>query len=128
MGKAINWPKEFYYEVIGEDTESAKIALRLGSLYYDNSYYCKGDVVDIRVDNAIVRKALITDDMKLMKIKELPNEILNMNKAVLRETTNVINFLSNRYEQPVNEDSIVTVITYKNLPKEKSDEVDDPHM
>jgi hypothetical protein len=70
MAKAINWPLEFHEEVLSEDSDHPKIALRIGDLYFNNGYFANNEVVDIRVNHKIVRKAVITDDLKLYKIKD----------------------------------------------------------
>ncbi|MDD3013959.1 MAG: hypothetical protein PHC34_09685 [Candidatus Gastranaerophilales bacterium] len=127
MAKAINWPQEFYEEIINEDSDNLKIALRIGDLYFNNGYFVDGEIVDIRVDHKIIRKALIIDDLKLYKIKDLPDNIVSLNKDRLKSKSEIISFLTNNYNQPVDEETSVTVITYKNLPFEKRDIVDDPH-
>ena len=128
MAKAINLPQKFLEEVMNEDSATSKIALRLGSLYFDNAYYSVNEIVDIRVDHKIARKAVIMDDMRLFKIKDMPEEVLKMYKTSLREKSGIINFLADNYKQPVDEETFVTVITYKNLAKEMVGIVDDPHL
>lgn len=128
MAKAINWPKEFYNEIINEDSANPKIALRLDSLYYDTEYYTEGEIVDIRVDHKIVRKGQIIGQLKASKISELDQNILHMYKNSLKSKESIINFLSSNYNKPVNEETVVTVITYLNLPNIKDEIVDDPHM
>lgn len=128
MGKAINWSEEFYSEVINEDCETCKIALRPGTLYYDNGYYVKNEIVDIRVNHKFIRKAEIIENMKILKIKDLSNEFLLFYKKDLRRKPDIIDFLANYYKKPVNMDTIVTIITYKNLPVELADGQDDPHF
>jgi len=128
MAKAINWSQEFYEEIINEDSDSLKLALRLGSLYFDNAYYADGDVVDVRVNHKIVRKARIMGDIRLSKIKDLTTENLSMCKNLLRKHADIINFLATNYNQVVGEDAVVTVIAYKNLAKEEAEVFDDPHL
>lgn len=128
MAKAINWPKDFYNEVISEDTDSFFIALRPGSLYSDTKYYAKGEVVDVRVDHKIVRKAVIAKDMITAKIKDLDYSILGYFKKGYQSTRKVADFLETNYNKPIDEASTVTVITYYNLPVEQDVEYDDPHM
>jgi len=128
MAKAINWPEEFYEEILSEDSNSLKLALRLGSLYFDNAYYADGDVVDVRVNHKIVRKARIVGDSRLSKIKDLTAENLSMCKNLLRNHADIANFLANNYNQVVDQDALVTVITYKNLNKEEAEIIDDPHL
>ena len=64
MAKAINWPTQFRDEVLGEDTDTLRCALRLGTLYYDNQYWVPDAVVDIRVNHLKIRKAKIAGDLK----------------------------------------------------------------
>jgi hypothetical protein len=127
MPKAINWPLEFFEEIINEDSDNPRMALRIGSLYFDNGYYVNGEIVDVRVDHKIVRQAIITDELKLYKIIDLPEEIILINKKRLRDKNEIISFLSMNYKQAVNIETPVTVIKYKNLPIEQHDTVDDPH-
>ena len=127
MSKAINWSKEFYDEVVSEDMESARIAIRPGNIYYENGYYTPNEIVDIRVDHKVVRKGIILGDLKLMKIKDISDESLAKYKKSMSNKQDLINFLSKNYNQQINEDNEVTLITYKNLEMEVS-EYDDPHM
>jgi len=127
MAKAINWPHEFFEEIINEDSENPRIALRIGDLYFNNGYFVNGEIVDIRVNHKVVRKAVIIEDLKLCKIKDLPENIVLMYKNRLRDKTEIVSYLAENYNQPVDEETSVTAIKYKNLPFEKSDTVDDPH-
>lgn len=128
MSKAINWPEEFYNEILNENIDEPKIALRLGSLYFDNGYYTDGDIVDIRVNHKIVREAKIIGDMKLMKLKDLSPDLLSMNKKRLNQKNEIINFLEKTYNKPVNEETNITVITYSHLPLKEDEKFDDPHL
>lgn len=128
MAKAINWPAEFYDEVMSEDCEASRVALRPDSLYYDNGYYTVGEVVDIRVDHKAVRKAVIIEEMSVYKISELPEEILSKYRQNLRYRQDVISYLSRYYGRDFDENSTVTVIQYKNLQNKVEGAVDDPHM
>jgi len=127
MAKAINWPKEFYDEIVAEDMTSPRLAVRLGSIYYDNGYYTNDEVIDVRVNHKIVRKAQITEELKLLKIKDIPAEELAKYKKGMDTKEAVINFLSKTYNQQVNEDTQVTLINYKNLDMVEPED-DDPHM
>ena len=127
MAKAINWPQEFYDEVINESIDNPKIALRIGSLYFDNGYYVNGEIVDIRVNHKKVRKAQIIEDMRLAKIKDLSGEDIKMYKGSLHDKSSIINFLSQNYNQSLDEETEVTIINYKNLPLEEGEIHDDPH-
>ncbi len=128
MAKAINWPQEFYDEVVSEDMDSLRIAIRPGSIYFDNGYFTDNEVIDIRINHKIARKGLIFGDMQLLKIKELLDEDLAKYKKSLQDKASVISFLSKNYNQQINEESSVTLITYKNLEAVPPDEDDDPHM
>jgi len=128
MSKAINWPEEFYNEILSESINEPKIALRLGSLYFDHGYYTDGDLIDIRVNHKIAREAKIIGDMKLMKIKDLSSDLLSMYKNRLKQKNEIINFLEKNYNKPVNEETDITVITYSYLPFREDEEIDDPHL
>lgn len=128
MSKAINWSQEFHEEILSEDSSSLKLALRLGSLYFDNAYYADGDIIDVRVDHKIVRKARIVGDSRLSKIKDLTAKDLSMCKKLLRNHASVAHFLANNYNCVVGENDIITVIRYKNLNKEEAEIFDDPHL
>ena len=128
MAKAINWPQELYDEVINEDMDTPRVALRLGTLYYDNGYYVNDETVDIRVNHKIVHKGRIIDEMSIAKIGELSDDTLSKYKSTLRDKSKVINFLASNYKQPVDEQTVVTIVTYKNIPFENDEEMDDPHV
>jgi len=127
MAKAINWPQEFYDEIMSEDMNSQRAALRLGSIYYDNGYFTPNEIIDIRINSKITRKAQIIGGMKLSKIKELSENDISRYKKSLQSKAEIIKFLSENYKQDVTEDSTVTVITYRNLDLILPDD-DDPHM
>jgi len=127
MAKAINWPKEFYDEIMEEKMLEPRIALRLGTIYYDNGYYFNKETVDIRVDHKVVMKGRIIDEMRVLKIKDLNDEILSFYKKNMRTKEDVIKFLSKNYNQQVNEETPVTVIIYQNLCPARVED-DDPHM
>ncbi len=128
MAKAVNWSEEFYDEVMNEDSDLPKIALRIGTLYYDNGYFVPDEIVDIRVNHKAVRKARIEGDMYICKIKDLGSETLSMYKKRLQTAQNAAEFLKNNYQQDINEESVVTVITYVNLSLENQSGIDDPHL
>ncbi|MFH0702726.1 MAG: hypothetical protein V2B14_04210 [bacterium] len=127
MAKAINWAEEFYDEIMKDDFDNAKTAIRLGSLYFDNAYYTDNEIIDIRVNHKIVRKAQIIGEMKLAKIKELLEDTLSIYKNILGEKCNIVNFLAKYYNEPVDDETLVTIINYKNLSKELGEIADDPH-
>jgi hypothetical protein len=127
MAKAINWPQEFYDEIMAEDMTSPRIALRIGSLYFDNFYYNPNEIVDIRVNHKVVRQAQILGEMKLLKIKDISDEDISRYKKSISTKSAVESFLSKNYNQDVNQETEVTLVTYKNL-EITTPEDDDPHM
>lgn len=127
MAKAINWPEEFRDEILSENTESRRIAVRLGSIYYDNGYYTDNEVIDIRINHKVTRKAVISGEPKLLKIKEISDEDMSKYKKSMPNKPDLIKFLSENYNKQVNEETEVTLITYKNLDIVPAKD-DDPHM
>lgn len=128
MPKAINWPELFYEEVLSEESSKEFIALRPGSLYFDNDYYKKGDVVDIRVNGNIVRKGIVSKEIELLKIEEISDALLSKCKASLQQKTDVIAFFKEYYKLESDFNSTVSIIFYENLPCDKSVHYDDPHI
>lgn len=128
MAKAINWPQEFKNEVINEAEDSIKIAIRPGRLYHDTKYYHKGEIVHIRIDNTIIRTAVIQEEMKVCKIKDISKVDLNLLKNSLQSTESIKNFLSKRYNICIDENTEVTIITYRNLGLTDEALQDDPHF
>ncbi len=115
MAKAINWPEEFLEEVQLENKEELKIALRLGCVYHEQNYYHVDDIVDIRVGGKIVRKAMIPCQTKTMRIKDITTSDIYRLKEDLQNKESIVKFLSKTYNKEINEETVVTVITYKNL-------------
>ena len=66
--------------------------------------------------------------MSIAKIGELSDDTLSKYKSTLRDKSKVINFLASNYKQPVDEQTVVTIVTYKNIPFENDEEMDDPHV
>lgn len=128
MAKAINWPEKFYDEIMAEDIDKPKIAIRIGSLYFDNGYYVNGEIVDIRVNHKIVRKGQIVEEMRITKIKDLSQNDIEMYKSTLQRKSDIIGFLSANYNQHIDEENIVTVITYKNFAIKEGETHEDPHI
>ncbi|MDD3150691.1 MAG: hypothetical protein PHV68_07630 [Candidatus Gastranaerophilales bacterium] len=128
MPKSINWPQEFYKEIINEEVKSLKVAIRPGTLYADTNYFRKNDIVDIRVNHKIVRKALIYHDMLVGQINELPENITDLFKAEYKSQKLIAEFLKKTYNKHVDENTMVTIIPYLNLPLQKEVNVDDPHL
>ncbi len=130
MAKAINWPLAFRDEILAEDSESLRCALRLGDLYYDNRYWVPDEVVDIRCNHKKIRKATVVGDLRRCPLRELTDEDLSRLKAPLRTHQAVMAFLRETYGQPVEEATLVTLVTYRNHPvvPDEVEEADDPHM
>jgi len=130
MPKAINWPQQFREEVIAEDNEQICCAFRLGNLYYENRYWVPDEVVDIRVNHRRIRKGQVLGDLRQCAIQELTDEDLRHQKKDLRTKDAIIRFLSETYNQSVDGNTLVTIVTYKNFPivPEEMDVQDDSHM
>jgi len=128
MPKAINWPPEFLDEILNENPDDTKTAIRLGSLYYDNDYYKSGDIIDIRVNHKVERTAEIVDSLKLCKIEELTTSDIAEFKKNFDTQEKIAEFLEKTYNRSVKNDTMVTVIKYKNFPIREMDDLVDPHM
>jgi hypothetical protein len=130
MAKAINWPLQFRDEVMAEGTDTMHSAFRLGSLYYEHRYWVPDEIVDIRVNHKKVRKAVIVGDLRQCAIQDLSDEDLQGQKQPLRTREALMRFLSETYNQPVDVDTLVTIVTYRNHPivPEEMETQDDPHM
>ncbi|MBX2861316.1 MAG: hypothetical protein KTR14_08775 [Vampirovibrio sp.] len=133
MAKAINWPQVYRNEVLGEDEQGIHAAFRLGSLYYEHQFWVAGEVVDIRVNHLKVRRGEVVGDLKLCKVGELTAEDFAKHKSDINSVADAITFLSNTYAQPVDTDTVITVVYYKNHPLiaeeiEQADAPNDPHM
>lgn len=116
MAKAINWPKQFREAILAEDSQSVFCAIRLGELYYEGQYWVSGEEIDIRCNHLKIRRAVIVDDLKLCRIQELLVEDLTKFRAGIDTVPLVVQYLADTYNQPVNENTVVTVVYYKNLP------------
>jgi len=116
MAKAIHWPKEFEAIVRSEDTTALCCAIRPGTLYYDNRYWVEGEVVDIRVNHEIIRKAVVVGEMKCGSINSLNASDFSAHKPGLQSVEAIVKHLSERYEQDFFPESAVSVVYYKNLP------------
>lgn len=115
MSKAINWPEKYKEEILNENKNEIKIALRLGTLYDENEYYKQDDIVDIRTGDTILRKAQIACPTKTTKIRNIATSDLYRLKEDLHSNESIVKFLSDTYNKVVDEDTTVTIITYKNL-------------
>ncbi len=130
MAKAINWPLVFREEVIAEDCDALRVACRLGSLYYENRYWVPDEIVDIRVNHKKIRKAKVVGDLRQCALKELTAEDFQRLKSTLKTPEALGRFLSETYAQPVDADTLITLVTYQNLPvvPEEIEAPDDPHI
>lgn len=130
MAKAINWPLAFREEVLAEDSQSERLALRLGNLYYHNHYWVPQEEVDIRVNHKKVRKAVITQELRQCPLEALQADDFQKLKASLQNLEALIQFLAQTYNRSVSASSLVTVVTYRNSPviPEEVEMDDDPHM
>jgi hypothetical protein len=130
MAKAINWPPQFRDEIIAEDTEQLHCAFRLGDLYYENRYWVPDEVVDIRANHRRIRQAKVVGDLRQCAIGDLAEADLLAQKRSLQSKAALIQFLTETYSQPVDEQTLITIVTYQNLPlvPEEMDVQDDSHM
>lgn len=129
MAKAINWPEQYLNEVINENSQDQKAAIRLGSLYVDHCYYVPDEVVDIRVNHKVIRQGIIQGEMKLCKISELTEDDLKKLKSDIQNTQQIVEFLAKTYNEEVTPETTITVVYYRNISSSKDNErVDDPHM
>lgn len=128
MPKTIQWNAEFEKEVLEESTGTIHIAVRPGRLYFDTKYFKKGDIVDIRIGNKVVRKAMIQDDPKLLQLNELGAPDYNLLKTSINNKENLKNFLKKNYKIELNDTSEITVIPYNNMNLVYSKDNVDPHF
>lgn len=130
MAKAINWPSAFRDEILAEDCEALRSACRLGTLYYENRYWVPDEVVDIRVNHKKIRKAKVVGDLRQCALKDLTPEDFQRLKSTLKSAEALRQFLAETYAQPVDADTLITLVTYQNLPvvPEEIEAQDDPHI
>lgn len=128
MPKTIQWNEEFEQEILTESTGSIHLAVRPGRLYFDTNYFKKGDIVDIRVKNKVVRKAMIQSDPKLVQLNELTLPDYNLLKASINTKENLKNFLEKNYKIELDDTSEITVIPYNNMNLVYLKENVDPHF
>jgi len=117
MAKSINWPSQFLEAVQAEPQQVSFIALRLGSLYYDNQYWVPDEVVDIRVNHQVIRKGQVVAPVRLTTVGALTPREFEQLKVPLKTVLAVIEYLQHTYqpEDPVTEQTIITVVEYTNL-------------
>lgn len=128
MPKTIHWPKEFEQEVLLEPLDAIYLTVRPGRLYYETQYFKKGDIVDIRIGNKVVRKALVYDDLRLSQIKNLSQAELNLLKSSINTKEKLQDFLGNQYNLQLDENSDITLVFYKNMNLVHLKENEDPHF
>ncbi|MDX2085829.1 MAG: hypothetical protein SFZ03_10635 [Candidatus Melainabacteria bacterium] len=130
MAKAINWPLPFRDEILKEDCLTERIALRLGTLYFDHQFWVPGEVVDIRVNHLKVRKAIVVQPVRKTTPAQLTPEDFKRLKTGLTDTEAVVHYLRKNYNQPVDEQTPLSVVAYKNLPvvPDEIEVADDPHL
>jgi hypothetical protein len=129
MAKAINWPLAFREEILDEDNDGLRLALRLGELYFINRYWVPDEIIDVRVNHKKIRKGIIVGDLRQMPLTQLSPEDRQHLKASLRDPQALQEYLSQTYQTPVTSETLVTLITYRNLPliPDEVEVEDDPH-
>jgi hypothetical protein len=117
MAKSINWPLTFLETVQNESENQPFLALRLGSLYYDNQYWVPDEIVDIRVNHEVIRQGKVLSPVRLSALKALTNQELMKLKPALQTIDALIAFLQNTYapETPVTAETIVTLVEYEHI-------------
>jgi hypothetical protein len=117
MAKSINWSSQFLQAVQSEPQQLPYIALRLGALYYDNQYWVPDEVVDIRVNNEVIRKGQVVAPVRLTTIGALTSTEFEQLKSPLKTVTAVIDYLQQTYQpdEPITEQTVITVVEYINL-------------
>jgi hypothetical protein len=116
MAKAIHWPAAFKDEVLAEPTDRVFCAFRLGAQYYEHRFWVDQEEVDIRVDHKVVRRAVVQGDLEQIPFAALTASVLAYQKQALQTLEAVRTFLSDAYQQPINDDTPITVVYYQNLP------------
>ncbi len=128
MAKTIHWPQEFEQEILSELTGSTHLAVRPGKLYFDTQYFKKGDVIDIRIGNKVLRKGMVHDELRVAKIKNLTQADFNLLKTSINTTESLKDFLSKRYNICVDDNSEITLVAYNNMNLVYLKENEDPHF
>jgi hypothetical protein len=120
MAKAINWPAGLTEHILAEDTHTPRFAFRLGTRYFAPPYWMPDEVVDIRVDQQWVRVGQVVGPLQLCPLGELPPDVFENQKPGFTHLGELIDTLTRHYQQAVTADTLVTVVTYHNLPPEAS--------
>jgi len=128
MVKTIHWPEEFEQEILSEPAGSTYLAVRPGTLYFDTQYFKKGDVVDIRTGNKVVRKGMVQDELKTSQIKNLTQADFNLLKNSINTKEKLKDFLSKRYNICVDDNTEITLVAYNNMNLVYLKENEDPHF
>lgn len=128
MVKTIHWPQEFEEEILSEPTGSTHLATRPGTLYFDTQYFKKGDVIDIRIGNKVIRKGMVQDELRTAKIKNLTQADFNLLKTSINSKETLKEFLSTRYNICIDDNSEITLVAYNNMNLVYLKENEDPHF
>ncbi len=128
MVKTIHWPEEFEQEIMSEATGSTHLAIRPGRLYFDTKYFKKGDIIDIRIGNKVIRKGMVQDELKSSKIKDLTQADYNLLKNSIKNKEALKDFLSKRYSVCIDDNSEITLVAYNNMNLVYLKENEDPHF
>lgn len=125
MAKSINWPLTFLSVVQTEPENQPFLAVRLGTLYFDNQYWVPDEIVDIRVNHEIVRQGKVVSPVQLTTVSELTSQQLAQLKPSLQSIDALINFLQSTYqpETPVLPETEITLVEYINLPLQPIDSI-----
>ncbi|MEB3245933.1 MAG: hypothetical protein VKJ06_08125 [Vampirovibrionales bacterium] len=132
MAKAIHWPLRFRQVVLTESDQTLHTAFRPSRLYYDGGYWTPGEIVDIRVNHLVTRKAKIMGELKLCAVQDLLPDDCARHKLGLQTVPEILAYLQETYpEANVTPETLLTVVTYQNLPLDPSiieTASSDPHM
>lgn len=117
MAKAINWPRTFRDDLLAEDTQTLRTAVRLGTLYAEHGgYWQAGEEVDIRCHHRRLRRAVIQGPVSVYAIGELPEAVRAGLPPALRLPDALVAYLSHTYGQPVSRHTRVSVVQYYHRP------------
>jgi hypothetical protein len=116
VAKAINWPPDFRDTVINEPIGVLFCAVRLGRLYFENTYWTPDEVVDIRVGNLVVRRGVVRGSLWAGAIADLPALVYQRLKPGLQTEGQLLDYLRRNYNQALGPTAQVTVVTYENSP------------
>lgn len=128
--KSINWPTAFRSWILEAPNHSVLKAPRLGRLYYDNHYWSDGDEVLIRCNHKVIRPALVVGHLLCKPLNQWTPRTMDGLPPSLQSLEQLIDYLANTYQQPVDETSEATLVSYQVLPinPDLLEVEDDPHM